>query len=423
MRRACRLLSALLSLLLLAGCAAPTEPSQETTIPTQPTLPEVIQTEPLPEVTLPQHEAVRIFHGYTVFVGQKDRTDALTDDDVYSTLTIRSDETITVSSTDSISSLYFIWDTVPENYVIRWDGGSITCGAYGFLHDYVTLPQPVNQVEIVFPGGYDRTLCDLFGYTCGYAPADVQVWQPPCEEADILVFPTHADDDAIFFGALIAYYAIERELAVQTAFMVDHWREPHRAHERLNGLWAMGIRNYPILGTAPDTDTYDFRDAMYIYSSSNILQWQVDLIRRFRPLVVVGHDLEGEYGNGGHKVNAHFLTQAIHAAKDPLQFPVSAKTYGTWETPKLYLHLYRENELFLDVTTPMEKDPLGRSPFEAAEDGFAAHVSQRRWATVQYDGDPDYDCRRFGLYYTAVGLDTTADIMEHIVISYWRNNH
>ena len=420
MRKSSRLLAALLSLLLLSGCAEPAAPP-EPTVPSLPTPTEVFQTEPLPEVYLPKNEAMRIFQDFTVCIGETDRTAGLTDGDVYSKRSITAHQTITVTSAEAFGSLYFIWDTVPGEYVIRWEGGSITCGDYGFLHDSVTLPQPQTRVEITFSSQQERTLCDLLGYTAGYAPEDVQVWQPPCQEADILVFPTHSDDDAIFFGALISYYAIQQQLKVQTAFLVDHWREPHRAHERLNGLWAMGVRHYPILGTAPDTATYDFYEAKYIYSSSNVLQWQVEQIRRFRPLVVVGHDLDGEYGNAGHKINAYYLTQAIHAARDPMQFPASAKAYGTWETPKLYLHLYRKHEIFLDVTTPMENDPQGRSPFEAAEDGFAAHVSQARWATVQYDGDPDYDCRRFGLYYTRVGFDTTPDIMENIVPAYWRN--
>lgn len=47
-------------------------------------------------------------------------------------------------------------------------------------------------------------LCEVRLFTTGAAPADVQVWQPPCEQADVLLFPSHADDDVIFFGALAA---------------------------------------------------------------------------------------------------------------------------------------------------------------------------------------------------------------------------
>lgn len=399
---------------------------QETTLPTVQTLPPETtgpapETEPTEE-TVPEKEAVRIREGVTLQVGEKDRSGTLSDDDVNSRVRIAIGAVLTVESQQPFSSLYLIWDGIPGTYTVQWEGGSVECGAYGFLHEYVTLPETVTKAEITFAEEAERLLCDLRVYTDGYAPADVQLWELPCEEADILVFPTHSDDDALFFGALISYYAIERQLTVQTAFMVDHIWQPHRAHERLNGLWAMGIRHYPILGSAPDTATFDFQEAMSLYYSSDILGWQVEQIRRFKPLVIVGHDLNGEYGNAGHKVNAHYLTQAIEAAADPTNHPESAEAYGTWETPKLYLHLYREHEWYLDVNTPMVNDPQGRTPFQAAQDGFAAHVSQQPWGTVQQnDHNRAYDCRPFGLYYTRVGYDTTADVMENIDISYWRS--
>ena len=423
--------------LILSACSAGdsstatthiTSPT-ETTAPTVPTVNTVPteSTEPAPETQptaepLPETEALRIQDGFTVRVGEKDRTGILSDNSVYSKTGIAAGETLTVESLTPFSSLYLIWDEIPGAYTVSWKNGSKECGAYDFLHEYVTLPEAVTQVEISFSEDASRLLCDLRGYTYGYAPEDVQLWEPPCEEADILVFPTHSDDDALFFGALISYYAIERQLTVQTAFMVDHRWQPHRAHERLNGLWAMGIRHYPILGSAPDTATFDFQEAMSLYYSSDILGWQVEQIRRFKPLVIVGHDLNGEYGNAGHKVNAHYLTQAIQAAADPTNYPASADAYGIWETPKLYLHLYWEHTWYLDVNSPMANDPQGRTPFQAAQDGFAAHVSQQPWGIVQQnDNNRAYDCRLFGLYHTLVGYDTIADVMENINESYWRS--
>jgi len=432
-----RLTFLLAAILLLTACAVQPEPAAVTQPPvitapvTQPTQPTQqteppATTEPAPETQpteapIPRQEAQPVM-GLSVLQGGQDVTGLLTDANVYSKTQITAEQSLTVESTQVFSSLYLIWDAIPGSYTLEWDGGSIRCGENGFLHEYVTLPEVADHVQITFAEENTRTLCDISAYTEGYAPADVQIWQPPCEEADILVFPTHSDDDAIFFGALLSYYAVERRLTVQTAFMVDHVWQPHRAHERLNGLWAMGIRHYPILGSAPDTATFDFQEAMSLYYSSDILGWQVEQIRRFKPLVVVGHDLNGEYGNAGHKVNAHYLTQAITAAADPEQYPKSAHDYGVWQAPKLYLHLYRENEIYLEVNTPMENDPLGRTPFEAAQDGFAAHVSQQRWAQVQQnDANRAYDCRPFGLYFTLVGTDTTADIMEHVDREAWLN--
>ena len=354
-------------------------------------------------------------------VGTNNLTHILSDSSHWSRQAFSASQTLAVESEKPFSSLYIQWDLVPGTYAIVWDGGSLECGLYGFLHEYIRLPEAVTRVEFVFTTGERHSLCDIQVLTEGVAPEGVQDWQPPCEEADILVFPTHSDDDVLFFGPLISYYTIERGLTVQTAFMVEHTYYPERNHERLNGLWTMGVRNYPILGTAPDTDTHNINEAMSYYAASNIEAWQVEQIRRFRPLVVVGHDFNGEYGNGGHKVNAYYLARAIESSSDPEQFPESAEIYGTWDTPKLYVHLHPENEILLDVYSPMEHDPQGRSPFQVAVDAFKCHVSQHKWGYRVETERRSYDCRPFGLYRTLVGDDTTADIMENIDISYWRS--
>ena len=413
-----KILSILLAVIMLAGCVAE-EPPVQTLPPTvPPTTETTVATKP-EEILLPP--AQQITEGFTFFLQGRDSTEYVADDYTGTKVRAYSEDTLQIESATPFAGLYLVWDAVPGSYTIQWEGGSRICGEYGFLHEYVELGEAVTAVTFVFPPDASVLLCDLKLYSEGSAPEDVQLWLPPCQEADVLVFPTHSDDDALFFGALIAYYAIEQQLTVQTAFMVDHTWQPHRGHERLNGLWAMGVRHYPILGSAPDTATFDFTEAMSLYGPSDILGWQTGLIRRFRPLVVVGHDLDGEYGNAGHKVNTHYLTQAIHTAADPEAYPQSAELWGAWQVPKLYLHLYRENEWYLDVNTPMAQDSLGRTPFEAAQDGFAAHVSQQQWGFVQQnDHNRAYDCRRFGLYFSLVGEDTTADIMENIDSKQWR---
>lgn len=136
---------------------------------------------------------------------------------------------------------------------------------------------------------------------------------------------------------------------------------------------------------------------------------------------MVGHDLEGEYGNAGHKVNAYYLVTAVEAAADESKYPESAKQYGAWNAPKLYLHLYEENEIILDVNVVLENDPEGRTPFEIAADAFKCHASQIGYGfRVQQNEWRANDCRPFGLYRTLVGYDTTADIMENIDPQQWR---
>ena len=84
------------------------------------------------------------------------------------------------------------------------------------------------------------------------------------------------------------------------------------------------------------------------YGYDDFLEWQVENLRRFKPQVVVGHDAAGEYGHGTHIINSETLRDAVSAAADAENFPYSAAQYGVWDTPKLYLHLWAENEIVMD---------------------------------------------------------------------------
>ena len=395
----------------------PTEATQPSTEPaTEPTELPVTEppTEPVPEIVIP---ADPITEGIDIRLNDHPYAHRLTDDNIYSQLIFSGTTGPVISSETPFSSIYFKWDFVPNGYTVQWESGNIRAGAHGFLHEYIELPEPVTKVELVFDSEAEKRLCDVFLFTEGVAPAFVQLWEPPCAQADILVFPTHSDDETLFFGPLIAYYTLERELNVQTAFMVNHRYDLHRGHERLDALWALGMRLYPILGDAPDYAGTDLGETLYFYRYSPIFEWQVEQIRRFQPQVVVGHDINGEYGNGGHKVNTHYLIQAIEAAADPEQEPETAERYGVWDTPKFYLHLYKENQIILDVNTAISADPEQRSAFRIAEDAFEFHRSQMHLPYRVRQGSEwwVYDSTLFGLYRTLVGADTGNDMMEHIL--------
>ena len=143
------------------------------------------------------------------------------------------------------------------------------------------------------------------------------------------------------------------------------------------------------------------------------------MLRRFRPSVAVGHDREGEYGHGAHRLSALCLEQAVPLAADPSAYPESAAAYGVWDTPKLYLHFAEENPLFLDVETPLSHFG-GRTAYEVAWAAMMYHQTQLVYAhrpTTDTDNFEfrRYDCRRFGLVRSLVGEDTGLnDIMENI---------
>lgn len=336
----------------------------------------------------------------------------------YSGVTFYNGTVIHLESETPFAGLYFYWDKTPAVFTVEAEDFSVPGGQYGMLHEYLTLPESVTSVDIKFTG--NSPLYELKAYTEGDPPEDVQVWEPPCEKADLMVFSAHSDDDVIFFGALIAD-SVARGLDVEVCYLVNHAlpggvQYADRNHELLNALWSMGVRHYPVVGPYPDYFVDNLWAAQSSYGDLSVTNYMVGLIRRFRPSVIVTHDREGEYGHGTHMLCAVCMEEAVPQAADPTVDPKSAEAYGVWDTPKLYLHFADENPIFLSVEVPLDYFG-GRTAFEVAQQAMYYHVSQLEWAhrpTLESKTFKRYDCRRFGLVRSTVGLDTSNDIMENI---------
>jgi hypothetical protein len=152
----------------------------------------------------------------------------------------------------------------------------------------------------------------------------------------------------------------------------------------------------------------------------------VEQLRRFKPLVTVGHDFAGEYGHGQHMVYADLVAEAVSVSNNPEYYPESAEKYGLWDVPKSYFHLYEENPIVMDWDTPME-ELNGYTPFQMTQlFGYPQHVSQREsWVSNWINGDrfsvekasqiTEYSPCEYGLYRTTVGEDVAKnDFFENV---------
>ncbi len=322
--------------------------------------------------------------------------------------------TITAPEGKSISTLYIIWRMPPEQWFVDAQEKTYSGGEYGFLHETIRLDQPSSEAVLHWE---DRQayLADIHVFGEGTLPDWVQRWEPPEGPADLLLFPTHADDEHLYFGGTMPYYASRGDVIMQVCYMVNHNGEPYRLHEQLDGLWTAGVRRYPIIPEFPDIYSNSLEHAQTIYDKEEILAYQTEMIRRFQPMVIIGHDLKGEYGHGAHMLNAACLTEVIEKTNDSSYFPESYEQYGGWQASKLYLHLYGENPIVmewgeLELTNPFFQ---GQTALETAVKAFECHVSQQTYFQVAASGP--YDCRKFGLYYTNVGLDEAGnDFFEHL---------
>lgn len=337
--------------------------------------------------------------------------------------------TLTISASAPIAGISVKFEKTGASWHAAANGQTLDFGQYGFQHDFGDVSK-LNAASVVLTFDSYISVSEIRIFGAGELPADVQVWQPPHQKADIAVFPTHNDDEHLFFLGLIPD-AIARGKKVQVIYLVHHNGEPIRLHETLNALWEVGLRNYPALGRFPDqySETYqwamnNFNNAGVYYN--NIMAYQVEMLRRFKPDVVVSHDVNGEYGHGQHRVNAATLMKAVELSADPAQYPESAQTYGVWDVPKTYVHLLATNPIVMNYDTPLDYFD-GRTAYQVSLAGYAKHNSQQyTWFTGWAKGSSwapytkasqisTYSPLKYGLYRTTVGLDSgIGDMFEHI---------
>jgi LmbE family N-acetylglucosaminyl deacetylase len=366
----------------------------------------------------------------TVNISDGQSGGALLDDNVYTYLYLKGDTTIIINQPEGISGLYIIWNKVPGKWTYTLDGVSNNAGQNGYLHEYIKLNKATAEVKINSPSE-GAQISDIYCFGEGSLPDWVQVWQPPCDKADLLLLPTHSDDEQLFFAGVLPYYAGELNLSVQVVYMTNHWDTVRRPHEQLNGLWTVGVRSYPVVGPFPDdaaslgskAETVEtvFKRALSVYDEEAIKEFQVETIRRFRPLVIIGHDFAGEYRHGAHILNAYTLKEALELSGNAAYYPSSAQKYGVWDVPKTYIHLYEENQIVMNWDVPLNNFN-GLTAFEVTKLGYACHLSQQRtwftsWLNQAKAADiTAYSPCLYGLYRSTVGLDSgKADFFENII--------
>ena len=344
----------------------------------------------------------------------KESTAKIKDGSYSTSITFTADNTLTITPADAndrIYGLYITWAARPGEWTLTYDGGTKKCGRNAFLHEYVEIPEGTTSAVIEL--SQKEKICNIDAYSAGTLPDDVQVWEPECARADMLVLSTHADDEILFLGGVLAQYAGEDKLDVQVVYFSNYFGGTViREHEKLDGLWELGVRHYPVNGDFPDQYADDLAAAEKLYGHDEAAAFVVEQIRRFKPQVCVAQDTDGEYGHGTHKLTSAAMQEAVTVSMDSDKYPESAAEYGVWNVAKTYIHLYGENKIKLDCRQPLD-NLGGRTALEAATAAYKKHVSQQ-WCWFYVSDDYEYSCADFGLYRTTVGNDTGNDMLENI---------
>lgn len=331
----------------------------------------------------------------------------------YSSIPLEPGSAVTLTPTEAgekIAALYIVWAQIPDSWTLGWNGQNKTCGQNGYLHEYVPLEDSAEEVTITVQR--PETICFIRAFGPGVLPGDVQVWEPSCEKADILVLPAHSDDEILFFGGILAEYAGQRKLNVQVAYF-SKYDYGIREHEKLDGIWTCGVRHYPVSGPFPDVPQETPEQASAYFGAEKATAFYMELLRRFQPQVCIIHDAAGEYGNATHRFLSGILREALEQSADSSVCPESAERYGTWDVPKAYLHLWKENPIRLDCRQGLSAFG-GKTALEVAAEAYKKHVTQQQYWFYVSDENA-YSISDFGLYRTTVGPDSGNDIMEHLV--------
>lgn len=335
-------------------------------------------------------------------------TTKLSDNNYNTYVTLNTGDAITIENTETFNYVYIIYYVESMTGTINYNDTSTRIGENNFLHECIKLDEATNKITI----NYDDTVrikeIFLFNETL---PNWVQTWNQPLDKADILLFSTHSDDEHLFFAGLIPSM-IASGKNIQVVYLTHHNDNPKRLDEQLNGLWAVGLRNYPVLGAFPDAYSESLNGATnnlsYAgFSLDDVINFQIDIIKRFKPLVIVNHDEAGEYSHGQHILNTHALKEALNLLEDE------------YKPEKVYLHLYEENPITMNYDIPLEYYN-GMTAYEVSKLGYAEHDSQQyTWFTDWLKGKNNeytkatdiktYSPTKFGLYYSKNGNYETLD--------------
>ena len=340
---------------------------------------------------------------------------------------------ITAENSNGIGYIYFIFESPAKEFTVTDTerGEKRTFGDCGMIHELLDLRAAFGYLPAAIRIDLDFHIAvsEIYLFSDGALPDWVQRWEQPLTESDMLLLASHSDDDQLFFAGLLPLYAGERGLKVQVAYFTNHDDVPNRRHELLDGLWYTGVRNYPIIAEFPDLYSESLDEALAVYknyagyTANDFNRFVYDLIQQTRPLVVVTHDLNGEYGHGTHMLCASAAIDAMHKC-------TLLDGYGEiddkWHIAKLYLHLYEENRLTLDIDKPLSAFD-GKSAFKVSQEAFGYHTSQhwtwfygwlygKNGAEITLSTEiTTHSPREYGLYSSTVGMDTEhSDMFENL---------
>lgn len=278
----------------------------------------------------------------------------------------------------------------------------------GFYVHHIAFGADITSVRLV---SADMAAClgEIAVYPGTEISPVVEMWRAAEPDLDILFIATHQDDEFLFFGGAIPYYAgAGKNIAVAYAVNCG----VRRYYEALSALWVAGCKTHPIFLGYPDIACQTQLElAAQWQRHGDLLDDLVSLIRQYRPQVIVTQDDQGEYGHLHHQYLVSLVKKAVGLAADAT-YETRKTSFAPWQTRKLYCHLSPENSLILDWSQEVPGKG-GISAWDLGRVAFRRNETER-YFTFEKHG-VRYDNRSFGLVFSTVGEDVEKnDFLENI---------
>lgn len=320
---------------------------------------------------------------------------------------------INISSEDNIGGIYLVWRTAPKKWVLKGFDNighrtkiiSESCDRY--LTQFISVSDSSSAYrKLILTLTPDllttAELAEIRVYGPGKAPYYAPSWKPFSGRADILTIATHPDDEDLYLGVPAVIYG-DQGMKCQTVFMTYGSSKSIRRYEAQESVWSLGNKSYPVMGSFRDKKTYSLREALRYWPLHDTVGFIVEQIRKYKPSVIVTHDVNGEYGHGAHMLTEYSTLLAFKYAGDPNKYPESVSKYGTWNAGKLYIHLYTKNALH---TLYLDKHLItfdNKTVLQVISNAYLRQKSQLPGRSLPVSGN--YDMRKFGLAVSNVGPD------------------
>lgn len=327
---------------------------------------------------------------------------------------------ITVSSSHEIGGIYLLWDRMPKKWElqVKENDNSWTkineSGEEVYLVQYIRVPEQYKSYNnfrlLMAPTSTSSevNIAEIDIYTPGEPPYFAPEWQSR-DRVDLLTIVSHPDDEDLYMGVPPPTYT-DQGYECATVYMTFGDKSSSvRRYEALESAWRLGNKYYPTRGNFRDVKRITKEEMMEIWGLDETISFIVEQIRKYKPSVIVTHDVNGEYGHGAHKLTMYATSLAFDYAGDPNRYPASFQKYGTWQPGKLYIHLYDSNKLnTMSLTTKLNSFG-GSTVLKVVDEAYKRHDSQLPGRSLPVDGR--YDMRKFGLYDTKLGPDSSHDTM------------